>query len=412
MKLKRLSVLFCLCFLFVFILNGQANIFSGLNGNHFLDGQINLKNAKKFRVEFSAHPTWIVGYEKKNHSVWYILLQDSSIHQVIIGENGIEESKLTDFELPPDAFLSLDIHAKGSRLFDQSEYLNNYLSHPIKVLANNKIAVITDTGYLNILDKQKNHLLNINPLIDSRILQNKKGDLLVLTGDSNQYQHGILGDRVEANGFAIIRIEDSPYILHQYNLSDQSVFETLQPIWIDINNDQINEIVITRSNLSSGAELQVYTEDGQLLASSAPIRKGFRWMHLLSVAPFGPDGELELAVVRTPHIGGRLEFYRIYNKKLEIVHARNGYSTHRMGSRNLDTALAGDFNNDGDVELLLPTQDFQQLDVIKRTKLGTKIDYSIDLSYPLSTNISSYSFNGKIYIAFGTFHNEVIFIYP
>jgi hypothetical protein len=83
-----------------------------------------------------------------------------------------------------------------------------------------------------------------------------------------------------------------------------------------------------------------------------------------------------------------------------------------MGSRNLDTALAGDFNNDGDVELLLPTQDFLQLDVIKRTKLGTKIDYSIDLSYPLSTNISSYSFNGKIYIAFGTFHNEVIFIYP
>ncbi|GAG07474.1 unnamed protein product, partial [marine sediment metagenome] len=91
MKLKRLSVLFCLCFLFVFILNGQANIFSGLNGNHFLDGQINLKNAKKFRVEFSAHPTWIVGYGEKNHSVWYILLQDSSIHQVIIGENGIEE---------------------------------------------------------------------------------------------------------------------------------------------------------------------------------------------------------------------------------------------------------------------------------------------------------------------------------
>lgn len=412
MKLKRLSVLVCLSFLFVFILNGQANNFSGLNGNHFLEGQINLKKSKKFRVEFSAHPTWIVGYGEKDHSIWYILLKDSSIHQVIIGENGIEKSKSTAIELPPDVILSLDIHAEGSRLFNKSEYLNNYLSHPIKVLANNKIAAITDTGYLNIREKQKNHLLNIDPLIDGRILQNKKGDLLILTGNSNQYQHGIFGDRLEANGFAIIQTDVDPYILHQYTLSDQSVFETLQPIWIDINNDQINEIVITRSNLSSGAELQVYTEDGQLLASSAPIGKGFRWMHLLSVAPFGPDGELELAVVRTPHIGGRLEFYRVNNEKLEIVHARNGYSTHRIGSRNLDTALAGDFNNDGYVELLLPTQDFQQLDVVKRTKLGTIIDYSIDLSYPLSTNISSYSFNGKIYIAFGTFHNEVIFIYP
>jgi hypothetical protein len=133
-------------------------------------------------------------------------------------------------------------------------------------------------------------------------------------------------------------------------------------------------------------------------------------MHLIAAAGLGPDGEIEITAVRTPHIGGILEYYRLKDGILRVVHKRSGYSTHRTGSRNLDTAVAGDFNADGQVEMLVPAQDFKRLDSIKKTPGGSKVVHSIKLNSPLSTNLSVYSSHGEIKIAFGTFNNELIII--
>ncbi len=117
--------------------------------------------------------------------------------------------------------------------------------------------------------------------------------------------------------------------------------------------------------------------------------RGYRWRHQLAIAPFGPNGEVEIAAVLTPHIGGVVEFYRLIGDQLEVVARVPGYSTHVIGSRNLDMALAADFDSDGRVELLVPNQQFDTLGVIRRTVDDAEVTWKIPVGGRISTNIAA-----------------------
>ena len=108
----------------------------------------------------------------------------------------------------------------------------------------------------------------------------------------------------------------------------------------------------------------------------------------MAVAPFGPGGELELAAVLTPHIGGGVEFYRMRANRLEIVARVPGYSPNVIVSRNLDTAIAGDLDGDGRIELLVPDQAQQVLGAIRRNLAGAKTVWTIPIGGKLSTNLA------------------------
>jgi hypothetical protein len=75
-----------------------------------------------------------------------------------------------------------------------------------------------------------------------------------------------------------------------------------------------------------------------------------------------------------------------------------GYSTHSIGSRNLDTALAGDFNNDGIIELLAPDQGHGNLGIISLDGLIT----SLPLDGVLTSNLSAAKLDGTLYVGAGT----------
>ena len=407
----RVTVLLFIIFTLTAVLsNAQESTFYALNGNHLIPGKIDLKQATPIKIKLSSYPTWVIGHNDGSHSVWYVLLNDSTVQKVVVEENGEVSVLKTNINLPSDTILSIDTGSNPRQLFAPELYKNNFLTHPVRLIANNKVAAIDASGVFIVQDPDRIYRLNIEILKDSRILQNEKGQILVLTGNSTKYMHGILGDKVEADGFAIIDTGKKPVVRSQFALKGSNVFETLMPVWTDINLDNKREIILTKSDSRSGAQLQIYAEDGKLISSSDPIGRGFRWMHLIAAAEFGPGGEIEIAAVRTPHIGGVLEYYRLKDGKLRVVHKRAGYSTHRIGSRNLDTAVAGDFNDDGHVEMLVPTQDFKRLDSIKRTAGGSKIDHSIKLDHQLSTNLAAYSSRGKIELAFGTYNNELIII--
>lgn len=64
----------------------------------------------------------------------------------------------------------------------------------------------------------------------------------------------------------------------------------------------------------------------------------------------------------TPHIGGEVEFYRLRGDQLEIVAQVPSYTSHVLGTHNLDMATAVEIDGDGRLELLLPNQ--------ARTELG------------------------------------------
>jgi len=149
------------------------------------------------------------------------------------------------------------------------------------------------------------------------------------------------------------------------------------------------------------------------LASGPPIGQGYRWRYQLMVAEFGLAGELELAVVRTPHIGGVVEFYRLNGDTLEIVAQISGFSTHTIGSRNLENALAGDFNGDGQIELVLPDQSHTNLIALQRSANGVAPVWNVPMGAVHTSNLASVNLpTGGIAIGVGIEHKMLRIWHP
>ena len=143
-------------------------------------------------------------------------------------------------------------------------------------------------------------------------------------------------------------------------------------------------------------------EQGRRIASGPAIGTGYRWRHQLTVGPFGPNGEMEIADVLTPHIGGVVEFFRLDGDRLIKKASLRGYSTHVIGSRNLEMALAGDFDGDGRLELLVPKQDFRKLSAIRRTSDGAAAVWELEAGEPITTNLAAATLsNGNIVFGLG-----------
>ena len=81
----------------------------------------------------------------------------------------------------------------------------------------------------------------------------------------------------------------------------------------------------------------------------------------------------------------------------------SGISTHSIGSRNLFTAQAGDFDNDGQIELLAPDQSHTRLGLIGME--DNAINW-LDLNAELITNLAAVAFeDGQVSIAGGLSDN-------
>lgn len=249
-----------------------------------------------------------------------------------------------------------------------------------------------DGGYLFVSQKQEltqlsvlgdnvtNHDLKsiVAPLLDGHITYSSVNHLWAIFNrqTDRRYIHGILGDSQEGyemhilkwnNESKLVEIETSVLLP-----GEDLVFEQLAPMWADINGDGIDDILTTTSTTDKGAQLVAYLlKKNETInrfyvagtASSPYIGTGSRWLHQLAVGPLGPNGETEIVEVRTPHIGGHVRYYRFQEDgnngtlgSLVLVAETSQYSTHDIGSRNIDRATVADFNGDGLPELVVPDQ--------------------------------------------------------
>ncbi|MBL6946116.1 MAG: VCBS repeat-containing protein [Rhodospirillales bacterium] len=185
-----------------------------------------------------------------------------------------------------------------------------------------------------------------------------------LTGPTGRYRHGVLGDAIEASGIAV-ELADGRIL--SLELGFDSVFEDRLARLADLNGDEKDEIIVVRSYLDAGAALAIVgIRNGRLaiLAESAPIGLPNRWLNPIGAEDFDGDGKVEIALVRTPHIGGILILYRWENDRLKEAYREHGFSNHAMGSRELGLSAILDVNADGISDIALPDASRRNLRIV------------------------------------------------
>ena len=231
--------------------------------------------------------------------------------------------------------------------------------------------------------------LAVGALPDARIVMDEDRRLLVLTGPTDRYPHGVLGDRIEATAITLVETAPTLREVLKIPVPDGFVIEGIAPIWADIDGVPGREIITTLSNARQGAQVVVFDESGNRVASGPAVGRGSRWRHQIASGAFGPEGEIEIVDVLTPHIGGVVEFYRRQGEELTIVAQVAGYTSHIIGSRNLDMAAAGDFDGDGRIEILLPSQSRTELGAVRRTRTGAEVAWTVPVGGRVATNLAA-----------------------
>jgi hypothetical protein len=204
---------------------------------------------------------------------------------------------------------------------------------------------------------------------------------------TERYRHGVLGDAVEGGSLVVVDLRGTR---HEIVLGEEFVFEDITPRIVDLDGDGTNEVVAIRTDLRAGAALAIYgLRHGALveLAATAPIGRPNRWLSVAAIADFRGEGRNTVAVVKTPHIGGILELYRFAGVHLEIVRGPTaGYSTHRIGSRELTLAVAADLDGDGRPELVLPDQTLRRI-VALDLSMGVSVRHEWPLPEPVAGRV-------------------------
>jgi hypothetical protein len=190
-------------------------------------------------------------------------------------------------------------------------------------------------------------------------------------GPTDRYPHGALGDAIEAS---MLVAEDVYSTLYTVELGPFDVFEDLAPRIVDIDGDGQNEVITIRSSLRSGAAVAVYYLSGRRLierTSTPPIGRANRWLNIAGIADFTGDGRLNIAIVKTPHEGGKLEILDWSRNELKILDTFDGFSDHVFGSPELGLSAVASVDGDRIPDLILPNEDRTSLRMV--TAAGGKI---------------------------------------
>ena len=207
-----------------------------------------------------------------------------------------------------------------------------------------------------------------------------------LAEPTDRYDHGILGNKVEA-GALVIETRDGR--LQTVRLKGDAVFEDLKPRIADLSGDGHDEIVVVKSYLKRGSALAVIGERKghyEIIAETPPLGAPHRWLDPAGIADFTGGGKTEIALVRQPHVVGQLEIWSWRDDRLQKTAELPDAANHIAGSRALDMAAVADFNADNLADLAIPSLDRTRLRIVSFAPSAREIA-SIALPAKAETNL-------------------------
>jgi hypothetical protein len=372
------------------------------DGNRFVEGAGSLPEIVPLEIQIEFIPIWVVGVPIQSGSVWVAVSAEGEVKAILVEAGSARNFPVDIEEIPAGKPPLVRLDGQSVSVLVSPDEFESNLTHPVVIQHNMAMAWIDERGDLKLQSDEKILTLEVQALPDARLIQDDQGRLLFLSDPSMIYDHAVLGDGIEARGVTLVETTPEFRIVKQISVPSGLVIEGIMPLWADLNGDGTREIIVTGNDRNLGARLMVYSEAGQLIAESEPIGKGYRWRHQIGVTSPLPGEPVEVISVRTPHIGGLLEHFRLIGDRLELVATLEGVTSHVIGTRNLDLALNGDFDGDGFVETLLPDNERRSLLAAQRSETGVSADWRLQLAGTISSNLAAVTnYRGQISIAVG-----------
>ena len=205
---------------------------------------------------------------------------------------------------------------------------------------------------------------------------------------TKRYDHGILGDAIEAGGLVVNTTQGK---LVTYKLPKIEVFEDRIPRIADLDGDGKAEIITILSSTSKGGSIAVFRIRGNKLIKTAQtpfIGRSYRWLNIAGIADFNGDGRLDIAGVWTPHIGGTLKFLTLRGNGLKQIGSIRGFSNHFIGSRDQRLSAIADVDGNGTLDLVLPSAGRDVLRMVGFVKNRLKELASISMPHQIDKAIA------------------------
>ncbi len=376
-----------------------ATVSGPQSGNRFSEGSFDITISRPVDIPLSGNPVWVVGVPGPTGPEFVVALDDGTLEAWRIGDQGAESIALSIDRLPPGTPPLVVATDAGAAVVAPPADASP-LTYP--AIVGDRLVYVDTGGNLVISEGGSRVVLEVGALLDTRISVSADGLVSVLSGATDRYPHGVLGDVFEATRIVIID-PAAGAIVSEATIEAPSVIEGIAAPWVDADGDGTQELLATVSNSDVGARLVLFDSDGVMIAEGPPIGRSNRWRNQLGAAPTGPNGEVEVIDVRVPHIGGVVEFFRLDGAELVTETRRSGYTSHVLGSRNLDLALATDLTGDGRIDVLVPTQARDGLGVLVRSNDGVEVVAELAVPGRLATNLVAVSLaDGRQVVAAGT----------
>jgi hypothetical protein len=226
-----------------------------------------------------------------------------------------------------------------------------------------------------------------------------------LARPTDRYSHGVLGDAIEAGS---LFIELNGGSRGEVVLDTDSVFEDLLPRIVLLGGAE--KILLVKSYLARGSALAVIDPaTTAIIAETPPIGRPNAWLNPAGVADYDGDGTTDIAIVRQPHVLGRLELWSWQNGALKLTATVDGTSNHAIGSRALELSATADFDGDGHPDLAIPSLGRRELRLIAFFPRVRDIA-RIPLGEQIATNIAAIDLNGRIALVAGLSNGRLIVI--
>jgi len=263
--------------------------------------------------------------------------------------------------------------------------------------------------------------LDVRALLDARIaVSDLDGDgnpkAVILSDPVSRGGQSVLGDDLEASSVTVVGLRSHALEWRgRFMLPPPAVFETLVPVLAPVSlTPRMTGVLLTRNTPGHGASIVALTwSDGRLtqLAEESSAGQPQRWIHVIGSAEVSGGGIPDIIAVAGPHARGVVSAYRRSGAALIRVVSASGYSSHVVGSRNLDQAVIADFDGDGRPEIVLPRLSRDGL--VGLQPEGTRFleRWSLELRSPVQSNLVAADVDGDGFLDLAVADRRALHVY-